>query len=103
LRLTETGIEEVSTIYPNTFSLSQNYPNPFNASTTIKYSLPEEAEVTIEIYDILGRRIETLIAGKQPAGSHSVVWEAKNVPSGVYFYRIEAGEYSQTQKCVLLK
>jgi hypothetical protein len=88
---------------PGDYSLSQNYPNPFNASTTIRYALPEEAEVTIEIYDILGRRIETLVVGKHPAGSHTVVWEAKNTPSGVYFYRIEAGEYSQTEKCVLLK
>ncbi len=103
LKLTETGIEEVSAIYPSAFSLSQNYPNPFNASTTIRYALPKEAAVTIEIYDILGRRIETLVPGKQPAGSHTVVWEAEDVPSGVYFYRIEAGEYSQTQKCVLLK
>lgn len=103
LQLTETGIEEVSTVYPNALSLFQNYPNPFNASTTIEYSLPEEAVVTIQIYDILGRRIETLVSGKQPAGTHTIVWEAADVPSGVYFYRIEAGKYSQTQKCVLLK
>ncbi len=88
---------------PSDYFLSPNYPNPFNASTTIRYALPEEAEVTIEIYDILGRKIEMLVSGKQPAGSHTIVWEAKNVPSGVYFYRIEAGEYSQTEKCVLLK
>ena len=103
LRLAQTDIDEDGLGMPQAFSLSPNYPNPFNASTTIKYALPEEAEVTINVYDILGRRIETLVSGKQPAGSHSVVWDAKDVSSGVYFYRIEAGEYSQTEKCVLLK
>ena len=88
---------------PRNHTVFQNYPNPFNASTTIRYALPEESEVTIEIYDILGRKIETLVSNEQPAGSHTVVWETKDVSSGVYFYRIEAGEYSQTQKCVLLK
>ena len=103
LRLTQTDIDEEGIELPQAFSFSQNYPNPFNAATTIRYALPEEAEVSIEIYDILGRRIQTLVAGKQSAGTHTVVWEAKDVSSGVYFYRIEAGEYSQTQKCVLLK
>ncbi len=103
LRFIPTDIDEDQITGPRNFSLSQSYPNPFNASTTIGYSLPQEAAVTIEIYDILGRRIETLVAGKQPAGLHTVVWDAKDVSSGVYFYRIEAGEYSQTEKCVLLK
>jgi len=103
LCLTETGLEEVGTIYPNTFSLSRNYPNPFNASTTISYDLPTQSEVKIEIYDLLGRKIETLLAGTQPAGSHSVVWNAEDASSGVYFYRIEAGDFVETRKCVLLK
>jgi flagellar hook assembly protein FlgD len=103
LQFSPTGVEEEIIGPPRIFSLSQNYPNPFNTSTTIEYSLPEEAVVTIEIYDILGCKIETLVSGRQAAGSHAVVWEAEDVPSGVYFYRIEAGEYSQTQKCVLLK
>ena len=103
LRLTPTGIEEVSSVDLSNFSLSPNYPNPFNTSTTIEYALPQEAEVIIEIYNILGRKVETLVSGKQAAGSHAVVWEAGDIPSGVYFYRIKAGEYSQTRKCVLLK
>ncbi|MEE9554069.1 MAG: T9SS type A sorting domain-containing protein [candidate division Zixibacteria bacterium] len=81
----------------------QIYPNPFNASTTIRYDLPNESEVRIEIYDLLGRNTKTLLAGTQPAGSHSIVWDAEDVSSGVYFYRIEAGDYNETRKCVLLK
>jgi hypothetical protein len=79
------------------------YPNPFNARTTISYSLPRDSEIEIAIYDITGRKIETLMQGHQTAGEHSVVWDGKNLPSGLYFYRINAGEYSQTRSCVLLK
>jgi len=88
---------------PTSFSLSQNYPNPFNASTTISYSLLEESDVTIDIFDIMGRKIETLVSGRQDAGSHSVVWDASNVSSGVYLYRIIAGNYTETRRCNLLK
>lgn len=88
---------------PVDFSLEQNYPNPFNASTTIKFSLPEASDVSIQIYDILGRSIETLISGTQPAGTHSITWHADNQPSGVYFYRIQAGNYSDQKSCLLLK
>ncbi len=98
----ETGIDENASL-PGEFSLVQNHPNPFNATTTIKYSLPEESNVTIEIYDILGRKIETLISGIQPAGWHSVVWNAENQPSGIYFYSIKAGEYAESKNCLLLK
>ena len=90
-------------ILPVEFSLAQNYPNPFNASTTIKFSLPEAADVTIHIYDILGRSIETLNSGSRTAGTHSIVWNADNLPSGVYFYRINAGNFSDQKSCLLLK
>ena len=103
LRFIPTDIDEEEFEIPAEFSLSQNYPNPFNAVTTIEYTLPQEAEVTIKIHDILGRKIQTLFSREQPAGSYSIVWKAGNTPSGVYFYQIKAGEYSQTQKCVLLK
>lgn len=88
---------------PARLCMSQNYPNPFNSSTTITFSLSEPQSVSITIYDLIGRRIETLATGKQQAGSHTVVWEAGDIPSGVYFYRIKAGESSQTRKLVLLK
>jgi hypothetical protein len=88
---------------PEEFSLGKSYPNPFNSRTTIQYSLAEASDVTIEIYDILGRKIETLVPGIQPAGWHSVVWDAENLPSGVYLYRIKAGEYVESRSCLLLK
>ncbi len=99
----ETGtIEEISGS-PSAFALSQNYPNPFNAMTTIRYDLPEQSDVRIEIFDIMGRKIETLITETQPAGSHAVTWDGDNSPSGIYFYTITAGEYRESNSCVLLK
>jgi hypothetical protein len=98
----ETGIEEVISL-PDQFSLGQNYPNPFNASTIIEYDLPSASNVIIDIYDLLGRRIETLIQGEHPAGYHQVVWDAADHSSGLYFYRIQAGDYAETRKMVLLK
>ncbi len=98
----ETNIDQNERL-PQEFSLAQNYPNPFNAKTTIKYGLPEAREVTIEIYNTLGRRVETLVQEKQAAGYHQVVWDAENQPSGVYFYWIKAGEYKESRSCLLLK
>jgi hypothetical protein len=95
-------IEEISQI-PMQFSLSQNHPNPFNTSTIIRYDLPLAGDVRLEIYDILGRKVETLIDGWQPAGAHSVVWDAEGVSSGIYFYTIRTGEYYRGENCILLK
>lgn len=97
-----TGVDDDGAL-PVEFSLKQNYPNPFNASTTVKFSLPEAGDVTIEIFDILGRHIETLVSGNQPAGEHSVIWNADNQPSGVYFYRINSGSFTDQKSCLLLK
>ena len=88
---------------PVDYYLSQNFPNPFNAQTKIKYDLPNVAQVTIDIYNILGRKIETLVNKQQPLGYHQVICNADDVPSGVYFYRIIAGEFSQSRKMLLLK
>lgn len=79
------------------------YPNPFNARATFSYTLSEQAEVTLEIYDILGRRVETLINQTQPAGVYRTVWNAGDVSSGIYFYRLTAGEYGRAEKIVLIK
>jgi predicted outer membrane repeat protein len=97
------GIFDHQPEFPYRFALLQNYPNPFNAATVIRYALPEPADVIMEIFDILGRRVEAVVSGKQPAGSHSVIWDAKDLPSGIYLYRIQAGDYSQTRKMVFLK
>ncbi len=104
IRLTadQTDMED-SNALPIIFSLHQNHPNPFNVSTIILYSLPEAADVTIKIYDILGRRVETLIRKQQPAGYHQVIWDGREKPSGVYFVRLEAGGRSENVKMVLLK
>ena len=90
------------------FALHQNYPNPFNPTTQIKYDLPEDALVNINIYDIMGRSIKTLVNDNQSAGYCSVRWDATNnfgesVSAGMYIYIIQAGEFRSTKKMVLLK
>jgi len=96
------GIEDDSPL-PSSIVLWQNYPNPFNAQTTIQYSLPEQSKVSIDIFDILGRKIETLAEGMKPAGHHEIIWDAENYSSGLFFYRIIAGDYATTKKMLLLK
>jgi len=88
---------------PSSYSLSQNYPNPFNPTTNIKYQIKENAIVTLKIYDILGKEIETLVNEKQSPGTYEVNWNANAFPSGVFFYRLEAGDYSETRKMILIK
>jgi len=99
----QTSIDDDSHLVPNNLILAQNYPNPFNAQTTIRYSLLKPSDVTIEIYDILGRKIEVVIESDKPAGEHQQIWNAENHTSGIYLYRVQAGEFSETKKMVLLK
>jgi hypothetical protein len=98
-----TGIGKTKGNVPAEFSLSQNYPNPFNPTTVIHYQLPVNSFVTLKIYDILGREVATLINGRQSAGYYNATFKATNLPSGVYFYRLQAGTYSATKKLLLLK
>ncbi|RIK72751.1 hypothetical protein DCC62_18930 [candidate division KSB1 bacterium] len=86
-----------------TYQLNQNYPNPFNPSTSVTFALAKAGDVKLEIYNALGQKVATLVNGKLPAGQHNVVWDAKNVPSGIYFYKLEAGTFHQTRKMVLMK
>jgi len=88
---------------PTEFYISQNYPNPFNAMTTITYDLPEASPVIISIYDLSGRTVKTLVNTIQPAGRYSLRWNADGLPSGVYFYQIQAGAFRQVRKCLLVK
>lgn len=88
---------------PKEFALLQNYPNPFNPSTLISYQLPTNGFVTLEVYDVLGSEVRTLVNDRQTAGTHSVKFNAGNLSSGVYFYRIAAGNFIQTKKLMLLK
>jgi len=98
------GIETESLVeLPRSFLLMQNYPNPFNPITNIKYSLPKDCLVNLEIYNILGRKVATLVDGKQKAGYKVARWDAGSLSSGIYFYRLRAGDFVQTRKMVLLK
>jgi hypothetical protein len=103
------AVEEITTGgIPTAYSLAQNYPNPFNPSTAIEFTLPRPGQVTLEIYDIIGRKVRTLLSDVLTAGTKRVVWDGNSadgtsVASGVYFYRIAAGSYSETRKMLLLK
>jgi len=88
---------------PVEFELSQNYPNPFNAQTKIEFSIDVRSEVSISIYNLLGRKVATLLEGIENPGRYSVIWEAKDIPSGMYFYRLTANGHQNTKKMVLLK
>ena len=100
---TDTGIRGTSTI-PKEFSLLQNYPNPFNPQTTISYSLPQTSTVTLKVYDLMGREIVTLIQNERKApGNYEISFNALNLSSGVYFYKLQTQSYVQTKRMILLK
>jgi hypothetical protein len=90
-------------LLPEVSALRQNYPNPFNPSTKIKFTLPKQEIVTLEIFNTLGQKIETLLNKKIPAGYHEVEFNAQKLSSGIYFYRIEAGEFQDVKKMILIK
>jgi hypothetical protein len=96
-------VEPVTNQLPLEVSLQQNYPNPFNPSTTVSYDLPRTSRVTLSIFDILGREVATLLNGEKPAGRYTVHWDASGVSSGVYFYRLRAGDFVQTRRMLLLR
>ena len=93
---------------PEGYLLTQNYPNPFNPSTSIKYSVPELSNVLIKVFDLLGNEVETLVNEEKPAGTYEVIFnshsgEVRNLPSGVYFYKLQASSFIETKKMILLK
>ena len=88
---------------PEVYNISQNYPNPFNPVTNISYSLPVSGDVTLIIYNLLGEEVARLVDGLQQAGEYQTQWNASNFASGIYFYRLQAGDFVQTRKMVLLK
>ena len=92
-----------SHVMSNQFRLYQNYPNPFNPNTTISFSLPVRSFVSLKIFDMVGREAAALVAEELPAGNHSKQWNAANMPSGIYFYRLQVGLFTETKKLVLLK
>ncbi len=97
------AVDDDADLLPYSILVYQNYPNPFNASTTIRYNLSEPSDVTVDIFDLLGRKVETLVEKRHKAGYHQTTWNADALPSGVYYYRVKAGDYSETKKMLLLK
>lgn len=97
------SVQNISTEIPSSYSLSQNYPNPFNPETKIKFQIKDSRFVTLKIYDLLGREVAILVNEVLKPGTYEVDWNASECPSGVYFYRLEAGEYTDVKKMSLLK
>lgn len=87
----------------STYKLYNNYPNPFNPSTKIKYSIPLKSNVNLQIYDAAGKEVASLVNGEQAVGDHEINFDAENLTSGVYFYKLHAGSFIQTKKMLLLK
>ncbi|HMS34567.1 MAG TPA: T9SS type A sorting domain-containing protein [Ignavibacteria bacterium] len=97
------GIQSTSTIVPEKFSLHQNYPNPFNPATTIKFDIRNSAFTKLTVFDILGREIQNLVNEELKTGSYSLVFDGNKYNSGVYFYRLASGDFTETKRMMLLK
>ena len=95
-------------VQPYIFTLKQNHPNPFNPSTTINYTISEESEISIIIYDLVGSKVIEFFSSSRPSGTHSIQWngtdqQGNRVPAGIYFYQLKTGDFLQTKKMVLMK
>ena len=102
---TSSGVTSVTEgqVIPGEFRLEQNYPNPFNPSTTIKYELPKSSMVRLTVYDMLGREVASLMNETRGAGVYEVKFDASNLSSGVYLYKLQAGDLVQTRKLLLVR
>lgn len=98
-----TSVNDIANQVPLEFLLYQNYPNPFNPVTQISYALPEPSHVVLKVFDVLGREVATLVDGYKEAGYYEATWDATNVPSGVYFYKLTAGSYTRVKKMILMR
>jgi len=101
--ITTSADKFVELVSAHSFKLKQNYPNPFNPSTTFLFDLPNRIFVSLNVFDALGRDVSNIVSEDLAAGKHSVRWNAGELPSGVYFYRMQAGSYTETKKLLLLK
>ena len=97
------AIEEISAEIPTSFSLGQSYPNPFNPQTTITFSVPSAGDVRIDVFDILGRQITTLVDEVVSPGTFQATFDAGDLPSGTYFYRMQAGDFKEVRSMILVK
>ena len=103
-----TAVAEETAAIPQDFALDPNYPNPFNPTTTIRFSLPQAGEAELSLYNLLGQRVATLVKGAQEAGVHTLFWDGRDgqgreLASGVYLYRLQAGVQVETRKLLLLR
>ena len=103
VNLKKQNAEQETNAIPTVYGLAQNYPNPFNPSTTINYQIPEKNRVSLRIYDILGNLVTTLVDQEMEAGYYNLEWNASNLASGVYIYRMISGTYTSTKKLILMK
>jgi hypothetical protein len=97
------GIDSETNQVPQQYALHQNYPNPFNPTTTINYQIPELSFVTLKVFDVLGSKVATLVNEEKAAGTYDIELNAVNLPSGIYFYKLQAGDFVETKKMVLMK
>jgi hypothetical protein len=102
-RRNTSSVSQSASNIPAMFSLGQNYPNPFNPSTKINYSLPKAGNVKLTVYNAVGSKVTTIVDENKPAGSYSVQFNGNNLPSGIYFYRLESDNYTAAKKFILLK
>ena len=107
LKTTDGGVsfieDQSNQTQSNSFLLSQNYPNPFNPSTTIKYSIPNTGDVSIKVFDVLGKEVVTLVNEEKPTGEYEVKFNAANLTCGIYFYQLKADNFVETKKMILLR
>jgi hypothetical protein len=99
-----TGIEHpLANDGPGEFALAQNYPNPFNPVTNLQFRIPDFGSISLKVYDLLGREVAVLVNEQRPTGTYAVRWDASRFPSGIYFYRLQAGNRIETKKMVLVR
>ncbi len=98
-----TDVEDILTEIPKEYSLLQNYPNPFNPTTTISFNLPSKSFISLKIFDLIGREQATIVSEEMSQGNYSRQWNAERFPSGIYFYRLQTGIFSETKKLLLLR
>ncbi len=103
IEISTVDVDERDDIFINSFQLEQNFPNPFNPATNIKFRIAEFGFTILKVYDVLGNEVATLVNEEKPAGEYEVIFSGDGLPSGIYFYRLTTGSFSETRKMLLLK